>query len=130
MEERPSRIPAQYVERFYAAYAAFVAEVRKAIQDAVRLPGSNANEELSMWEWQAFPALEKRLAQIENAVSDYRNGDEVPIVQRADDASGISKNLDPFPRDFAGPDHASALNSLLTQVVFAAYMVRQAAGLT
>jgi len=130
MEERRVQIPAQYVERFYAAYAAFVVEVLKAIQDAARLPGSKAIEELSMWERQALPAIEKRLAQIQRAVSDYKNGDEFAIVQCADDASGLSKNLDPFSMDFAGPDHASALNSLLTQVVLKAYMVRQAAGLS
>jgi hypothetical protein len=130
MPENAARIPASYVERFRAAYAAFVDEVRRAIDDAAAQPDPGAAEGLSMWRYRALPALQQRLAQIQSAVARYHIGDETPIVQSADDASGLAKNLDPFPMDFAGPDHKQALESLLRQVVLLAYPVCRAAGLS
>jgi hypothetical protein len=129
MPENSPRIPASYVERFRAAYAAFVDEVRRAIDDAAEQPDHGTAEVLSMWRSRALPALEQRLALVQSAVARYHIGDEAPIVQCADDASGLAKNLDPFPMDFAGPDHKQALESLLRQVVLVAYPVCHAAGL-
>lgn len=119
-------IPPMYVERFVEAYRSFVAEIRLAIEDAQSHNASPGT--VSLWRDRALPALEKRLAAIEGGVAAYHAGNPSALVQSADDAQGLSKNLDGYPLDFAGSEHEKKLENAQTMVILAGYWVRHSAG--
>ena len=123
-------IPEIYVERFVEAYEAFVDQVRSMVQQAVKSPLSGSPELVSEWQSRVLPLLEQRLAGIKSAVARFHAGDATPLVRSADDATGLSKNLDLFSFDFAGPEAKEALEGLLTRVITTAYQVCNAAGLS
>ena len=122
-------IPEIYVERFVEAYEAFVDQVRMMVQKIVESPPDSSQEVVSEWQSRVLPLLEERLAGIKSAVARFHAGDAAPLVRSADDATGLSKNLDLFSFDFAGPEHKSAFESLLSRVIATAYQVCNAAGL-
>ncbi len=122
-------IPEIYVERFVEAYEAFVDQLRLMVQKALKSPPDTSKELVSEWQSRLLPLLEKRLDSIKSAVSRFHAGDATPLVRSADDATGLSKNLDLFSFDFAGPEGKEALESLLTRVITTAYQVCNAAGL-
>jgi hypothetical protein len=122
-------IPKIYVERFVEAYEAFVDQVRVMVQKVVESPPDSSQEVVSEWQSRVLPLLEERLAGIKSAVARFHAGDAAPLVRSADDATGLSKNLDLFSFDFAGPEAKKALESLLTRVITTAYQVCNAAGL-
>ena len=122
-------IPEINVERFVEAYEAFVDQVRTMVQQAAKSPLGGSPELASEWQSRVLPLLEERLAGIKSAVARFHAGDAAPLVRSADDATGLSKNLDLFSFDFAGPEAKEALESLLTRVITTAYQVCNAAGL-
>ena len=123
-------VPEIYVERFVEAYEAFVVQVRTMVQQAVKSPLLGSPELVSEWQSRVLPLLEERLARIKRAVAGFHGGDAAPLIRSADDATGLSKNLDLFSFDFAGPEAKEALESLLTRVITTAYQVCNAAGLS
>ena len=122
-------IPEIYVERFVEAYEALVDQVRMMVQQAIKSSPESSKEDVSEWQSRVLPLLEERLAGIKSAVARFHAGDAAPLVRSADDATGLSKNLDLFSFDFAGPEGKEALESLLTRVITTAYQVCNAAGL-
>jgi hypothetical protein len=74
-----------------------------------------------------LPLLEQEDAAIQNGVARYKIGETKTIVNLADEARGLAKNLDGFSLDFAGPKYAENLDRLETAVVVAAYQVSAAA---
>lgn len=120
-------IPESLVERFAAVFAAFLAEVKLAIDDALRLPETEAFKKAQAWLRTPLPVLEKQNAAIQSAVTYFQIGDVGPILKCAESERGLAKDLDGFPLDFAGPEHEQKLDLLLTNVVTVAYQLCAAA---
>lgn len=132
MTESVRAIPALYVERFAAAYAAFLGEIRLAIEDVAhrRVPPPSRPADVLEWHKRLLPLLETRYAAIADAVAKFKAGDPAPIAQCAVEASGLAKNLDGFSFDFAGSEHQEKMQALLGRIVLAAYPVYSAAGVS
>lgn len=132
MTETLRAIPVLYVERFAAAYAAFLAAIRLAIDDVAhrRVPPPPNPADALGWHKRVLPLLESRYAAIEAAMARFKAGDPAPIARCALDASGLAKNLDGFSFAFAGPEHEQTMKTLLGRIVLAAYPVYSSAGLS
>lgn len=122
-------IPPVYVERFVQAYQAFLSQVRLAIEAVREEQSIGSQEAAAEWERRVLPLLEERFHSVQAAVSKLGAGDASELVQRADDATGLSKNLDLFPLDFAGTEQGEALRQKLSLVIVTAYQVCNVAGL-
>lgn len=116
-------VPQYYAERFYKAFVAFVAAVRAAVADGASNPVYSSTPTCLLWQTQALPRLEAELAEVESAYKAFQSGETGTLVQVARGQLGLAKHLDGFPLEFAGPEHAAALDRLLTSVVLAAYPV-------
>jgi uncharacterized protein CbrC (UPF0167 family) len=125
--EVPNEVPPVFIERFAKAFADFVNEVTKAVLDAAGDPARSSTPALLGWQTRALPLLEQEDAAIQNGVARYKIGETKTIVNLADEARGLAKNLDGFSLDFAGPKYAENLDRLETAVVVAAYQVSAAA---
>ena len=116
------------VERYAKAFADFVNEVTKAVNEAVMDPARSSAPALLMWQTEVLPRLVQEDAAIQKAVALFQIGETGTIVTRAQETHGLAKRLDGFPLDFAGPQHAEVLDRLETAAVVAAYQLRAAAG--
>jgi hypothetical protein len=123
MTGNSSAVRPELVERFAKAFADFVNEVRLAANEAVLDPALSTQPALLAWQTEALPVLEEQERAIQNAVALYQVGETQTIVRLADSACGLSKQLDGYSLDFAGPSHAEALDRLKTAVVVAAYQL-------
>ncbi|HTW79803.1 MAG TPA: hypothetical protein VME23_09700 [Terracidiphilus sp.] len=122
-------VPEFYAQRFAKAFEAFVSEVRFAVNAGVLDPAYSSNPAFLMWQTEALPRLEQELAAVENAFALFQIGETGTIAQLARNEVGLAKQLDGFPLDFAGPEHAVTLDKLQTAVVTAAYQVYSSAGI-
>jgi hypothetical protein len=129
MAETQSSIPQPVGERFAKTFDAFVAAVRAAVKEAAQKPEFAGAAAFCAWRDRALPLLEQENASIQSALAQFLVGQSGPIIRLARDAGGLAKNLDGFPLDFAGADHADILDQLETAVVVTAYQVCAAAGL-
>jgi hypothetical protein len=125
----PETSPAYFktlVERFVKAFSDFVGEVTKAVQEAAMNPALSSTPALLMWQTDGLPLLEQQNAAIQNGGARFQIGETGTIVNLADRARGLAKQLDGFPLDFAGPTNAEELDRLETAVVVAAYQLCKA----
>lgn len=114
------------VERFAKAFADFVNEVTKAVNEAAMNPALSSTPGLLMWQTDALPLLEQQAAAIQNGVALFQIGETGTIVNLADRARGLAKQLDGLPLDFAGATYTEGLDRLETAVVVAAYQLCKA----
>jgi uncharacterized protein CbrC (UPF0167 family) len=124
-----SAVPEYYAQRFAKAFEAFVAKVRALVEAGVLNPGCSTTPGFVMWQTEALPRLEQELAEVQNAWARFQIGETDIIARVARDKVGLAKQLDGFPLDFAGAEHAKVLDQLETAVVSAAYQVYSAAGI-
>jgi uncharacterized protein CbrC (UPF0167 family) len=122
-------IPEMWAQRFANAFAAFLDEVRAAVDEGKLNPVYSSTPAFLMWQTEALPRLEQELAAIQNAFALFQIGETGTIAQLASAQRGLAKHLDGFPLDFAGPEHAKTLDKLETAVVVAAYQLCKAAGI-
>lgn len=125
----PGSMAPVLVERFLAAMKAFVSAVSAAVAEAEKNPALATAPALRIWRSKALPLLEQQERAIEAAAALFRQGDAQPLLAAAADKRGLAKDLDGFPLDFAGPDHAANLDRLETAVVMAAWQLCSAAGI-
>jgi hypothetical protein len=115
------------VDRFAKAFADFVNEAVQAVQEAAMNPAFSAQPSLLVWQTREIPLLEEQNRAIQKAVALFQIGETQTIVDLADGAQGLGKQLDGLSLDFAGPKHSEALDRLSTDVVVAAYQLYTAA---
>ena len=124
-----SAVPEYYAQRFAEAFEAFVNQVRAAVNAGALDPVYSADPAFLIWQTEALPRLQQELAVVQNAFARFQIGEADTIAQVARNKLGLAKQLDGFPLDFAGPEHAKVLDKLETSVVTAAYQVCSAAGI-
>lgn len=116
-------------DRFAAAMKAFVDEVAAAVADASSKPELASAPAFRVWNNKVLPLLQRQEQATEAAAIRFRQGDGGPLLAIAADKRGLAKDLDGFPLEFAGPDHARQLDQLETAVVTSAYRLCAAAGI-
>jgi hypothetical protein len=129
MSAQPSPDPQLQADRFAAAMKAFVDAVAAALAEAAAKPELSSAPAFRVWRNKVLPLLRQQEQAAEAAAAQFRRGDAGPLLAIAADKRGLAKDLDGFPLDFAGPEHAAALDRLETSVVTAAYQLCVAAGI-
>lgn len=129
MSAQPGPIPQMLADRFVAAMKAFVDEVAAAVADAAAKPELASAPAFRVWHNKVLPLLQHQEQATEAAADQFRRGNAGPLLSTAADKRGLAKDLDGFPLDFAGPEHAVALDRLETAVVSSAYRLCVAAGI-
>ena len=124
-----SAVPEYYAQRFAKAFEEFVAQLRASVDAGKIDPAYSATPALLMWQTEALPRLERELVEVQNEFARFLLGETNSIALIARNKLGLAKQLDGFPLDFAGPEHAKVIDRLETAVVLAAYPVCQAAGI-
>lgn len=129
MSAQPGPVPQLLADRFVAAMKAFVDEVDAAVNEAAGNPELAAAPACRVWRSKVLPLLQRQERATEAAAAQFRQGDPGPLLSIAADKRGLAKDLDGFPLEFAGPDHARQLDQLETAVVTSAYRLCAAAGI-
>jgi hypothetical protein len=127
MSEQPGPNPQMLADRFVAAMKAFVDEVAAAVNEAAGKPELASAPAFRVWHNKVLPLLQQQERATEAAAVQFRQGDAGPLLAIAADKRGLAKDLDGFPLEFAGPDHARLLDQLETAVVTSAYRLCAAA---
>jgi hypothetical protein len=115
------------VEQFAEAFIDFVNAVAQATREAAMNPALSATPGLLVWQTKVLPMLEEQNRAIQKGVALFQIGETQTIVRLAGESRGLAKQLDGFPLDFAGPEHAEVLDRLETAVVVTAYQICVAA---
>ncbi|MGC2637447.1 MAG: hypothetical protein WA294_09735 [Acidobacteriaceae bacterium] len=127
MTAQPVPIPQMLADRFVAAFKAFVDEVAAAVADAAARPELASAPAFRVWHNKVLPLLQQQEQATQAAAAQFRQGDAGPLLAIAADKRSLAKDLDGFPLDFAGSDHAAALDRLETSVVTTAFQLCAAA---
>lgn len=110
------------VEKFLKAYEDLLVLANDAIQHAPMSPGAEG------WKNTAIPNFEREIRRIKEAATKFLAGDPSEIGSCADEACGISKDLDGCCSDnFAGPEFEKRLRAAVGKLVSAAYRVYSSA---
>lgn len=129
MSAQASPIQQMLADRFAAAMKAFVDEVAAAVAFAGSRPELASAPAFRVWHNKVLPLLQQQEQATEAAIIQFRQGDAGPLLAIAADKRGLAKDLDGFPLEFAGPEHAVVLDRLETAVVSSAYRLCAAAGI-
>lgn len=124
-------IPPAAIQRFVAAYGAFVELIEAAVENAARRIADTLEPDdgrVSAGR-RLLSLLETRYRAIRAAANDVANNGCSAIVNCALEAGALSKNLDFVRLDFAGPEERRQMDELVTRIVLSAYSVYSAARL-
>ena len=124
-----SPVPQLLVDYFVKCYEAFVDGVKEAVAAANRDPQLAASPYLASWQFQALPLLEQQNAAIQEGYARYLIGETQTILRLAAERRHLGKEIDGLPLNFAGPERAKSLESLMTNAVVTASRLCSAAGI-
>ncbi|MBT9330209.1 hypothetical protein [Paracidobacterium acidisoli] len=124
-----SAVPPALVEGFAAVFNDFVNEVAAAVAEAMQKNAAADSWPLRAWRNKVLPLLQKHNKDIQESAAAFQSGQSKSILTWAEQERGLAKDLDGFPLDFAGPEHAQKLDFLETRIVTVAFQICAAAGI-